>query len=157
MTRILKTLGIIVYSSETFQLKDTKGCFSCWNDVTWVSNIPAYAWKGVYPPPPPRPAAFCYSTKIIPKKTIPSTHGHPGIISNGIIIYIYIHTYMHACMHAYMHTCIHAYMHTCIHAYMHTCIHAYIHAYIHTYIHEWLRSTSQKVYIYIIYYILCRL
>ena len=45
---------------------------------------------------PPRPAAFCYSTKIIPKKTIPSTHGHPGIISNGIIIYIhtYIHTYI---------------------------------------------------------------
>ena len=42
-----------LYLSETFQLKDTncRGCFSCWNDITWVSNIPAYAWKGVYPPP----------------------------------------------------------------------------------------------------------
>ena len=56
-------------------------------------------------------------------------------------IYIYTHTYIHACMHAYMHTCIHPYMHTSIHPYIHTSIHPYIHTSIHPYIHPYIHTS----------------
>ena len=55
-------------------------------------------------------------------------------------IYIYIDTYMHACIHTNIHTYIQTNKHTYIHTNKHTYIHTNIHAYKHTYIHTCIQT-----------------
>jgi hypothetical protein len=51
-------------------------------------------------------------------------------VTEGNVVYIYIHVYI--CMHTYIY--IHAYIHTYIYIYTYIHIHTYIYTYIHTYI-----------------------
>ena len=49
-------------------------------------------------------------------------------------IYMYVRTYIRACIHTYIYMYVRTYIHTCIHTYIHTGIYTCITTCIHTYV-----------------------
>ena len=71
--------------------------------------------------------------------------------------YIHIHTYTYIRIHTYVYIRIHTYIQTYIHTYKRTNVHTYIHTYIHIYIHTYVFNVFnvfiQYIYIYLYIYI----
>jgi hypothetical protein len=101
-----------------------------------------------YPRPLPATGSVCYPNPL------PTGLWHPPVhpraqYSQVVILYIYIHTYIHTYIYIYMHTYIYIYIHTYTYIYIHTYIHIYIYIYTYTYIYIYIHiHTYIYTYIY---------